>query len=96
MGEDRSIEALRQSYLQFVGGELSLTYASFHGWFGVSLAAFLREVLDRALNDLSPSTDHLNGRLARFRDVLVPDTTVVTLYQSLIDSLPGSGMITPE
>jgi hypothetical protein len=32
MGEDRSIEALRQSYLQFVGGEFGLTYASFHGW----------------------------------------------------------------
>ena len=27
----------------------------------------------------------------RFRDVLVPDTTVVTLYQSLTDSFPGSG-----
>ena len=41
VGEDRSIEALRQSYPQFVGGELSLTYASFHGWFPASLTAFL-------------------------------------------------------
>ena len=31
--DDRSIEALRQSYLRCVGGELTLTYASFHGWF---------------------------------------------------------------
>lgn len=30
VGKDRSIDALRQSYLQF-GGELTLTYASFHG-----------------------------------------------------------------
>ena len=40
VGEDRSIEAFRQSYLQFVGGEFSLTYASFHGWFVESLTVF--------------------------------------------------------
>lgn len=88
---DRSLEALRQSYLQCVGGELSLTYASFHGWFTVSLTEFLRGILDHALDDFSGSTDRFDGRLERFRDVLVPDTTVVTLYQSLTDSFPGSG-----
>jgi IS4 transposase len=91
VGEDRSLEAFRQSYLQFVGGELSLTYASFHGWFGASLTAFLREILDHALEDLSQSTDYFDGRLDRFRDILVPDTTVVTLYKSLTDAYPGSG-----
>lgn len=90
IGEDRSIEAFRQSYLQFLGGELTLTYASFHGWFAAALTAFLREVLDHALEDLSHSTDRFDGRLDRFRDVLIPDTTVVTLYQSLIDNYPGS------
>ena len=89
IGEDRSVEALRQSYLQFVGGELSLTYASFHGWFAPALVTFLREVLDHAIMDLARSTNRFDGRLDRFRDVLIPDTTVVTLYQSLIDSLPG-------
>lgn len=49
VGEDRSIEAFRQSYLLCVVGERSLTYASFHGWFATSLTAFLREVLYRAL-----------------------------------------------
>jgi IS4 transposase len=91
MSEDRSIEALRQSYLRLTGGELSLTYPSFHGWFDASLTAFLREVLDYALEDLACSTDRFDGRLARFRDVLVPDMTVVTLYRSLTDSFSGSG-----
>ena len=91
VGEERSLEALRQSYLQCVGGEFSLTYPSFHGWFTASLTAFLREVLDHALEDLSSSTDRFDGRLDRFHDVLIPDTTVVTLYRSLIDSFPGSG-----
>lgn len=91
VGQDRSIEALRQSYFQCVGGELTLTYSSFHGWFGASLTTFLREVLDNALEDLSHSTDRFDGRLDRFRHVLVPDTTVVTLYRSLIDAYPGSG-----
>ena len=89
VGENRSLEALRQSYLQFVAGELSLTYASFHGWFGATLTAFLREILNHALDDLSHHTRRFDGRLERFRDVLVPDTTVVTLYQSLTDSFPG-------
>jgi hypothetical protein len=40
--EDRSLEAPRQSYLQCVGGEFDLTYASFHGWFSVALTTFLR------------------------------------------------------
>jgi hypothetical protein len=91
IGEDRSLETLRQSYLQFIVGEFDLTYASFHGWFAASLTAFLREVLNHALEDLSQSTDCPNGRFARFRDVLVPDTTVVTLYRSLTDSFPGYG-----
>jgi hypothetical protein len=91
MSEDRSIEAFRRSYLRLTGGELSLTYPSFHGWFDASLTAFLHEVLDYALEDLACSTDRFDGRLARFRDVLVRDMTVVTLYRSLTDSFPGSG-----
>lgn len=43
------------------------------------------------LDDLSQSTDRLDGRFARFRDVLIPNTTVVTLYQSLIETYPGYG-----
>ena len=91
MDDDRSIEALRQSYLQFVGGETSLTYASFHGWFVPELVEFLREVLDHAISDLTCATDGFDGRLNRFRDILVPDTTVVTLYQSLTGAYPGCG-----
>ena len=88
--DDRSIEALRQSYLRCVGGELTLTYASFHGWFGAPLTAFLHEVLAHAFDNISQSNPHFDGRLARFHDVLIPDTTVVTLYRSLIGSFPGS------
>jgi IS4 transposase len=91
VGEDRSIEAFRQNYLQFIGGEFGLTYASFHGWFAASLTAFLREVLDRAIEDLARSNERLEDRLNRFRDVLIPDTTVITLYQSLTDAYPGYG-----
>lgn len=91
VGEDRSIEAFRQSYHQCVGGGISLTYASFHGWFAASFTAFLREALDHALEDLACSTDRFDGRLDRFRDVLIPNTTVATLYRSLIGTFSGSG-----
>jgi len=70
MSEDRSIDAFRRSYLRLTGGELSLTYPSFHGWFDASLTAFLREVLDHALEDPACSTDRSDGRLAGFRDCL--------------------------
>ncbi|MFC6764658.1 IS4 family transposase [Natrinema soli] len=89
VGEDRSLEAFRQRYLQNVGG--SLAYASFHDWFVPALCEFLREILDRAIEDLSTSSDQLRGRLDGFRDVLLVDMTVVTLYQSLTDEFPGYG-----
>ena len=89
VGEDRSLEAFRQRYLQNVGG--SLAYASFHDWFVLALCEFLREVPDRAIEDLSTSSDQLRGRLDGFRDVLLVDMTVVTLYQSLTDEFPGYG-----
>ena len=87
MSEDRSLEAFRQRYLQNVGG--SLAYASFHDWFGPALCEFLHEVLDHAIEALSTSSDQLRGRLDGFRDVLLIDMTVVTLYQSLTDEFPG-------
>lgn len=52
---------------------------------------FLRKVLGYALEDLSQSSDRLDGRLDRFRNVFILDTTVVTLYQSLTDAYPDSG-----
>ena len=58
---------------------------------GSGRPAFLREILDHALDDLSQhSTERFDGRLECFRDVLVPDTTAVTLYRSLTDSFPSS------
>jgi IS4 transposase len=89
VGEDRSLEAFRQRYLQNVGG--SLAYASFHDRFVPVLCDFLREVLDRAIEDLATSSDQLQGRLDGFRDVFLVDMTVVTLYQSLTDKFPGYG-----
>jgi hypothetical protein len=88
---DRSIEPFRQSYLQVRWWRTYPEYASFHGWFGASLTAFLREGLNHALENLLHPTDRFDGRLERFRDVLVPDATIVTLYQSLKDLFPGSG-----
>ena len=87
VGEDRSLEAFRQRYLQNVGG--SLAYASFHDWFVPAFCEFLREGLDHAIEALSTSSDQLRGRLDGFRDVLLVDMTVVTLYQSLTDEFPG-------
>ena len=53
VGKHRSIEALRQSYLQFVGGEFSLAYASFHGWFRRNQAVSRRAAQFHELSSLN-------------------------------------------
>jgi len=88
VGEDRSIEALRQSYLQFVGGELSLTYASFHGWFASSLPAFFREDLDRFPEWLLA----VGAALASFNPIYAQGITVaafeaLVLHHALADGV---------
>jgi hypothetical protein len=49
-GHYRTLEEVRQKYLNTCGGTLS--YAAFHDWFTDALCKFLRPVLESALDDL--------------------------------------------
>lgn len=55
---------------------------------------FSVKLLDRAITDLACSSDRFDGRLNRFHDVLIPDMSVVTLYQSLADAYRAPETIT--
>ncbi|WP_237561214.1 IS4 family transposase [Halococcus sediminicola] len=88
-GNYRTLEEFRQEYIDTFGG--SLEYSSFHEWFMPSLCEFLREVLQRALEDLEHENDRLQGRFEQFREVFIADMTVITLYQSLFETFPGYG-----
>ena len=66
-----------------------LSYASFHGWFSPAFVALLRQLLDEAIEELDPGKNELRGRLEHFRDVLIVDATVISLYQDASDVYVG-------
>lgn len=86
--EDRSIQALFEHYLETVD-DIDLRYGSYYEWFTPELVAFLRRVLDDAIEDLAERHDRFEGRLDRFRDVLIFDQTVIALYRSAQDVYAG-------
>lgn len=63
-----------------------LSYAAFHEWFELGFVALLREILDDAIENPDTERKELNGRLVRFRDALIADVTIVSLYQDAADA----------
>lgn len=47
--------------------------------------ALLREILYNAIKNLDTGQTRLTGCLERFRDVLIVDTTIISLYQDARD-----------
>jgi IS4 transposase len=89
-GSDRSLRAFLERYVEMADCD-ELSYASFHGWFEPAFVALLREILDDAIENLDTGRADLNGRLERFRDVLIADATVVSLYQDATDVYAATG-----
>jgi len=83
-GSDRSLQAFLERYVEMADCE-ELSYPSFHEWFEPTFVALLREILDDAIENLDTGRTDLNGRLERFRDVLIADATIVSLYQDAAD-----------
>jgi IS4 transposase len=89
-GSDRSIQAFLERYVEMADCD-ELSYAAFHGWFEPTFVALLREILDDAIENLDTGRTDLNGRLERFRDVLIADATIVSLYQDAADVYAATG-----
>jgi len=89
-GSDRSLQAFLERYVEMADCE-ELSYASFHEWFEPGFVALLREILDDAIENLDTGREDLNGRLERFRDVLIADATIVSLYQDAADVYAATG-----
>ncbi|UHQ98313.1 IS4 family transposase (plasmid) [Natrinema zhouii] len=83
-GSDRSIQTFLERYVE-MGDCDKLAYSTFYGWFGPGFVALLREILDDAIENLDTGRTDLSGRLERFRDVLIVDATVISLYQDAKD-----------
>src|SRR6056297_3748828 len=89
-GSDRSLQAFLERYVEMADCD-TLTYASFHEWFEPGFVALLREILDDAIENLDTGREDLNGRLERFRDVLIADATIVSLYEDAADVYAATG-----
>lgn len=89
-GSDRSLQAFLERYVEMADCD-ELSYASFHDWFEPGFVALLREILDDAIENLDTGREDLNGRLERFRDVLIADATIVSLYQDAADIYTATG-----
>ena len=89
-GSDRSLQAFLERYVEMADCE-ELSYASFHEWFEPAFVALLREILDDAIENLDTGRANLNGRLDRFRDVLIADGTIVNLYEDATDVYTATG-----
>jgi len=89
-GSDRSLQAFLERYVEMADCD-ELSYASFHDWFEPGFVALLREILDDAIENLDTGRDDLNGRLEQFRDVLIADATIVSLYQDAADVYTATG-----
>jgi len=89
-GSDRSLQAFLERYVEMADCD-ELSYASFHEWFEPTFVALLREILDDAIENLDTGRADLNGRLDRFRDVLIADRTIVNLYEDATDVYTATG-----
>ncbi len=89
-GSDRTLQAFLERYVEMADCD-KLSYASFHDWFEPGFVALLREILDDAIENLDTGRRDLNGRLERFRDVLIADSTIVSLYQDAADVYAATG-----
>ncbi|MBB6091146.1 IS4 transposase [Halobacterium salinarum] len=89
-GSDRSLQAFLERYVEMADCD-DLSYAAFHDWFEPGFVALLREILDDAIENLDTGRADLSGRLERFRDVLIADATIVSLYQDAADVYAATG-----
>jgi len=89
-GSDRSIQAFLERFVETAECD-KLAYTSFTNWFSPALVATLREILDDAIENLEPGKNELRGRLEHFRNLLIVDTTFISLYQDATDVYTATG-----
>ncbi len=87
VGAARTLTALRETYTQRAGH--SLVPSGFYKRLSESLASLLRSLALFALEEAATKASKASGRLAKFRDLLAIDSTVVRLHELLAKPFPG-------
>jgi len=84
----RSLASLKRSYEKQSGETIS--ESSWYCRFTPELVAFLKECVTHAIEHLAEEQNKvLNERLDRFEDVLIQDSTIIRLHESLSQKWPA-------
>jgi len=85
----RTLTELKREYE--VRGNVSISDSSWHDRFTPELVKFLRECVIHGIEHISQEPSRILGkRLASFRDVMIQDSTIIRLHESLADKWPAT------
>jgi putative transposase len=85
----RTLTELKREYE--VRGNVSISDSSWHDRFTPELVKFLRECVIHGIEHISQEPSRILGkRLANFRDVMIQDSTIIRLHESLADKWPAT------
>jgi putative transposase len=85
----RTLTELKREYE--VRGKVTISDSSWHDRFTPELVKFLRECVIHGIEQISREPSRILGkRLASFRDVMIQDSTIIRLHESLADKWPAT------
>ena len=87
VGNSRSIEELRRTYIRIADHQLCPS--SFHDRLTEELAVLLRELIDEAITE-TPTPHTMTDHLDRIREVVIADATVFQVHELLAERYPAT------
>jgi len=85
----RTLTELKREYE--VRGNVSISDSSWHDRFTPELVKFLKQCVIHGIEHISQEPSRILGeRLATFRDVMIQDSTIIRLHESLADKWPAT------
>lgn len=94
VGHRRSLASLRRFFQASTG--VGIVPSSFCDRFTAGTVRFLRRAFARAANHLGGPSGELRRHLARFKDLLVADATVLRLHDALRGGEPPAALLPRE
>ncbi len=88
VGTERRISRLRRAYERSTG--VTLVPSSFYDRFTAELVAFMKGVVEHALNEFGLAFQKLGNVWKAFEDIMITDSTLIKLHDALAKLFPGT------